>query len=197
MLTKSLQMFPCSTPSLLRPSLALLVLAIAGCSPAGTDATSDLAANLDAPYDYYINDMQSTRFDASGARLYALDASRATHFPADDHAELVNPDLLWYHGESEPWTLTASSGTLQTAADNSHSLDLRDNVSLQTTMPQAGRVLLETASMTVLPEARQASSTEAVTLTTADSTLLSIGMQLSLPDNHLTLLNQVRGTHAP
>jgi LPS export ABC transporter protein LptC len=74
---------------------------------------------------------------------------------------------------------------------------LRDNVELQTTLAKTGRVLLETVSMTVLPEARQANSDAAVTLTTVDSRLRSIGMQLNLPDNHLTLLNQVRGTHAP
>jgi lipopolysaccharide export system protein LptC len=180
-----------------RRNLSLLALAIAGCAPAGNDEASALAANLRAPYDYYINGMQSTRFDAGGVRLYALNASRATHFPSDDHAELSNPDLLWYQVDQEPWGLTANSGTLHIAGDNTHELLLRDNVELQTTLAKTGRVLLETVSMTVLPEARQANSDAAVTLTTVDSRLRSIGMQLNLPDNHLTLLNQVRGTHAP
>ena len=79
-----------------RRNLSLLALAIAGCAPAGNDEASALAANLRAPYDYYINGMQSTRFDAGGVRLYALHASRATHFPSDDYAELSNPDLLLY-----------------------------------------------------------------------------------------------------
>lgn len=192
MLTSTVTFF-----SAARRNLPLLTLLVSGCTPADNNETSALAANLSAPYDYYINAMQSTRFDANGVRLYTLNASRATHFPADDHAELTNPDLLWHQADKEPWGLTAASGTLQTADDNSHELLLRDNVALQTTLPQAGRVLLETASMTVLPEARQANSDTAVTLTTVDSTLRSIGMQLNLPDNHLTLLNQVRGTHAP
>ena len=57
-----------------RRNLSLLALAIAGCAPAGNDEASALAANLRAPYDYYINGMQSTRFDAGGVRLYALHA---------------------------------------------------------------------------------------------------------------------------
>lgn len=183
--------------SLFRNSLLLLALAIAGCTPAGEGAASELSANLTAPYDYYINAMQSTRFDANGTRQYALSTSSTIHFPADNHAELVNPDLLWYDADKEPWALTATSGSLQTADDNSHSLHLLGNVALQKTLPQAGRVLLQTSSMTVLPEAKQAASDAAVTLTTADSTLRSTGMQLNLPINHLTLLDQVRGTHAP
>lgn len=177
--------------------MLLPALVVAGCTPTENDVAAALSANLTAPYDYYINTMQSTRFDASGMRLYALSASSAVHSPADNHADLQNPDLLWYHADKEPWALTATSGTLQTAADNSHTLQLLNNVVLQTTLPQAGHVLLETSGMTVLPEAKQAASDVDVTLTTADSTLRSTGMQLNLPDNHLSLLNQVRGTHAP
>lgn len=191
---------PTSSPPIFAKAcfrLTLLFMILAGCKPAANDEASALTANLAAPYDYYINAMQSTRFDTNGARLYALGASSAIHFPADDHTELLNPDLLWYHADQEPWELTATSGTLQTAQDNTHALQLLDKVVLQTTLSQAGHVLLETSSMKVLPEAKQAGSDTAVTLTTTDSTLGSMGMLLNLPDNHLTLLNQVRGIHAP
>ena len=161
-----------------------------------TELPLDLAANLAAPYDYYINGMHTIRYTASGQRSYQLAADRVTHFPDDDHAELTNPDLLWYQQQGTPWTLAASAGNLHRNAGEDE-LTLTGNVQLNTTLETEGALRVESSQMRVLPASQLASSEAEVTLTTTSTHLQSTGMQINLPENHVTLLNNVRGTHAP
>lgn len=175
--------------------LLLLLPLLHACSEDAAPA-SELAANLTAPYDYYINGMHTIRYTAAGERSYLLSAERVTHFPSDDHAELIKPDLLWYQEQQTPWTVIADTGNLHKAGSEDE-LSLSGNVKVNTTLATEGELVVETSQLNVLP-ASQLANTEAVaTWTTATTKLQSKGMQLSLPDNHVKLLNQVRGTHAP
>lgn len=181
--------------SRMRVAASSLLLLLSACGkPAAVPP--DLAANLAAPYDYYINGMHTIRYTAAGERSYKLSADRVTHFPDDDHAELSNPDVLWYQQESTPWTLTAAAGNLHRTGEEDE-LTLSGDVQLNTTLAAEGALLVETSRMNVLPALQQASTDAEVTLTTTTTRMQSKGMQLSLPDNHVKLLNNVRGTHAP
>lgn len=173
----------------------LTVAILSSCSEAD-NGRNPLASALEAPYDYYLTGMQSHRFDAQGTIRYRLESDRYTHFPDDDHADLVVPHLQWLSDRGELWLLDAQNGRLQTDPAN-ETLLLTGMVSLKRTPGAAGALELRTETLLVLPPAEIARTEAPVTVTSDSVNLQSDGMQLDFSTNHLNLLSNVRGTHAP
>ncbi len=170
---------------------------LAGCKPGINSAdTQGLAANLTAPFDYYINGMRTQRFSADGKTVFNLTASHATHFPADDHIELTNPLLHSLSGNAEPWIVSADAGNLHHDA-GTEEFTLTGAVKANTTMPHTGPVLLETSRLNLLPMGKMALTDAEVKFSAQAARWQSKGMRLNLASNRLSLLKDVRGTHAP
>ena len=179
-------------------SLGLIsVLLLAGCKPGlNSSETGALAANLNAQFDYYINGMHTERFSMDGKLAYELSASRITHFPADDHAELAKPVLRWFSDDAEPWTVTADTGNLHQKGGTDE-VTLTGSVQATTTTPHTGPILLETSWLNILPRKKMANTDAEVSFNAQTTNWHSKGMQLDLAANTLSLLNDVRGTHVP
>lgn len=170
---------------------------LAGCKPGINSAdTQDLAANLNAPFDYYINGMQTQRFSADGKPVFTLRAGRATHFPADDHIELTSPVLHWFRDNAEPWIISADAGNLHHNA-STEELTLTGSVKANTSLPQTGNILLETGRLNLWPKDKIALTDAEVKFTTQATRWQSKGMRLNIARNTLSLLNDVRGIYAP
>lgn len=181
-----------SAPALVISALSLL----AACARDNANQDPQLAANLAAPYDYYIASMRSTRFDATGALQYTLAAERATHFPTDNHAELATPVLHWVRAGAAPWTVTARQGNLRQDG-NADELTLYDEVKADSTLAQSGPLRLETSSLDLLPDLKMARTTAAVTVTTPAIHLQGTGLDLDLTGNTIELRKDVRGHYEP
>lgn len=179
------------------PALALSALALlAACARDNSGPDPQLAANLAAPYDYYIANMQSSRFDSTGALQYKLSATRATHFPTDNHAELTDPVLLWIRADAAPWTITARQGDLH-QRDNADELTLYDDVKADTTLSQSGILQVQTSSIDLLPALKLARTTAAVQVTTPTLHLQGSGLDLDLSGNTIDLRKDVKGHYEP
>jgi lipopolysaccharide export system protein LptC len=179
-------------------SLCLLsLLLLTGCKPGLNSADSEaLAANLNAPFDYYINGMHTERFNTEGKLAYELSASRVTHFPADDHAELADPVLHWLSDSAEPWIVTANTGNLHHNADKEE-VTLTGSVRATSSTPHTGPMLLETSRLNVWPKDKIAFNETEVDFSAQATHWHSKGIRLNLASNTLDLLNDVRGTHVP
>jgi len=179
-------------------SLGLIsLLLLTGCKPGPNSADSEaLAASLNAPFDYYINGMHTERFSMDGKLAFELSASRVTHFPADDHAELVKPVLHWLNGNAEPWILTANEGNLHHTAGKEE-VTLTGSVQASSSTLHTGPMLLETSQMNIWPKDKLAFTEAEVNFSEQATHWHSKGMRLNLAGNTLDLLNDVRGTHAP
>src|SRR5690606_25731191 len=58
-------------------------------------------------YDYYLSQVSSSRFDASGQAAWQLGSTRVTHYPEGDIATLENPSLSYLRGSAQPWQVNA------------------------------------------------------------------------------------------
>lgn len=174
-------------------------LLLAACQPAPQEVMDDtLAANLAAPYDYYMNGMRTTRFTADGQQAYRLNATRITHYPDGDHAVLENPDFVWYDDNKQPWRISSLSGDLhKSPAGEENELLLERSVVLTSEPEPQMPLRITTESLTVQTVSRTASTQAAVMLTTPGSTMQGVGMELRMEDNHVRFLNEVRGTYEP
>lgn len=179
--------------------LSLLSMSLCGCQPATQgEVDSALAGNAAEPYDYYMNGMRTTRFAVNGDLAYRLNATRVTHFPEGDQAFLENPDLLWVGEDQSPWRLSARRGNLRpTPAGDEEQLLLESDVVLVTDLSSGQPMRISTDSLTVLTLSRTASTQAPVSVTSPGVAMQGVGMDLRLEDNHIELLNEVRGTYAP
>jgi len=169
---------------------------LAGCKPGMNAADNlDLAANLNAPFDYYITGMRTERFGADGKQIMLLTATRANHFPSDDHIELDHPVVHWSRDNAEPWIVTANEGNLHHKGDVEE-YTLLGSVKANTTSLQTGNMLLETDKLSLLPKTKVATTDAEVLFSKPALRLQSRGMLLDLSGNTISL-NEARGTHAP
>jgi lipopolysaccharide export system protein LptC len=179
--------------------LSSALVLLTACKPASQTAVDGtLAANMAAPYDYYMNGMSTTRFTADGRLAYKLNAIRITHYPEGDHAVLDKPNLVWYDEDARPWQISSSSGDLhKSPAGNENELLLEGNVVLTSESDPQRPLRITTESLTVQTLSRTAGTQAQVALTTPGSLMQGVGMELRMEDNHIKLLNEVRGSYEP
>ncbi len=124
--------------------LPMLVLVLAGVGAAlivgetsRSDAPSVTAGTspLEANYDYYIQNMRSTRFGSDGQPVSQLTAERVMHYPDGDRAELQTPRFKAFGGENDAWQVSAATGTLAPDAERREDrLELQGDVALHKTL---------------------------------------------------------------
>ncbi|HEY0962370.1 MAG TPA: LPS export ABC transporter periplasmic protein LptC [Pseudomonadales bacterium] len=150
---------------------------------------------LDEAYDYYVQDMQATRFTADGSAASRLVAQRVTHFPDGDRAELVAPAFESFDGDA--WQVSAMTGTLvpDTQRDEDR-LELDGNVALRKPLANDDFIEISTSTLTVYVGSEEAFNDVPVELRMRGSRLNGTGMQARLAENYLHL-NDGTGTHEP
>lgn len=186
-------------PVLLAGSIGLLLLML---DLASKDAETLTALASDSPmaqdFDYYITDMSTTRFSATGQPAWRLQASRVTHYPDGDIARLDNPRFSYYSESSAPWQVTADNGTLSPDAERGEDrLELEGDVLLWQAVTDTKVTEITTEFLTVFTDSEEVATAAPVLLVTPGTRLQGIGMRALLVQDFYELLNSVRGSHAP
>jgi len=183
--------------------LVLILAAGAGAVFFSTDFTRNAAdpnagaSPLDADYDYYIQDMLTTRFGSEGQALSRLRAARVTHYPDGDRAELLAPRFQSYT-DSDSWQVSADTGTLMPdpARAAEERLDLSGNVALHKPLEAGNFIDINTHELTVFVDTEEVFSEAPVTLRTRNMRQEATGMRALLAQDHLQLDNG-NGTYDP
>ena len=151
--------------------------------------TSTGSSPLEADYDYYIQDMQSTHFDSMGQAVSRL--------PEGDRAELQAPGFAAFGAVSKAWQVSAATGTLSPDAERGEErLELSGEVVLTKPLARGDNLEVRTAALTVYTGSEEALTTAAVTLSTRNTQTVGTGMRTLLAQEKIEL-NNVRGTHDP
>jgi LPS export ABC transporter protein LptC len=174
-----------------------LLISLAACQAKDSTPSAELSAALAASYDYTLSDMQTYRYSTQGHLLYRIDATRFTHFPSDNHSELLAPNLLWLNAGTSPWRVQADTGLIEEAASQDSTLWLNDHVRIAGSSGENQPLTITTDKLQILLNTKQALTDSAVTVITNNSHLQSEGMHFDLPNNHLKLLAKSRATYAP
>ena len=155
---------------------------------------SELALNQD--YDYFMTEVDSTRFRRDGSPAYRIRARRYTHYPEPDHGRMEAPAFVLYGNTPEPWRITAEQGRVQmdTVRDEQRVV-LRDNVVIRGTGPAGREVNIYTEFLSIYPESRYVSTDAEVRLVSAGGRLSGTGMTADLNTNQVQLKANVRGIY--
>ena len=165
-----------------------------------------LLASEESPHkndmpDYIITAFHAIDLDQAGRLRYELAAELLTHYPQPERADLLAPDMVFYRSAQEtgaatdPWQLTANTGRI---TDNGDRVDLDGDVRVARLVEeQAGHMMMETQRLTVYGREEKAVTDAVVSLTSAQASLTSIGMEIDMANGRMHLLSQVRGHYDP
>ena len=130
-----------------------------------------------------------------GTPSMKVEAPKMTHYPDEDVTYITYPHVTVYRQSPQPWYINsdyaeATNGTEEIVFTNNvvvhHPTDIGNP---DTTM--------ETTSLTVFPDKKQATTDKPVVITQPDTVIHAIGMIADLNDGTVKLLSQARGDYVP
>lgn len=204
---------------LLLPLLLLVVVVrdwVEAPAPEKVEETVDMRQS---EADYYLESFTTRKFDLSGKVEYVVMGNTLTHYPDDDRAEIVKPEVI-LHRPGQIWNLSADQGQLvqnpevfmlsgnvdivrrPVSTESLNSSEDGDDIqtgalpSSTAASPTPGgseRVRIRTENVTVHLESNQVSTDKPISIVAETWQLNAVGLQSSIDDGKLELLSNVTG----
>jgi LPS export ABC transporter protein LptC len=153
-------------------------------------------AILQNDFDYYLDGVITDRFTGPGVLSYRLVADRVMHFPEGDRAVLTTPRFTRYPDNQAPIEVSALTGFLTPGTmEATDILELQDNVVLARTLDNGALLTAKTSSLLMDTGTETATTADPVVIESGRSELRGTGMKITLTDNRVELLADVRGHH--
>ncbi len=172
---------------------AVLVLAVYFGGPGqqpNEEVEAGLPPELAEEPDVYLKDATITEFAASGARKYALFATRMDRFDDEALTRLVAPELNMDNPDAQPWDMRAERGVItRKPGERDDVVVLNDNVELQQLDPLTGltRLSIRSDMLEVYPHRQYAQTDQDVMIDTEVGRTLASGMRGDLKAGQLSL----------
>lgn len=144
--------------------------------------------------DYYMTNATISQYDQQGVLSSNISAERFTHIQEFGTTDMLQPRFnIFLAGGNSAWFGKANEGLI---IDSGAQINLTGDA-LVTNGPDINRPLsLNSQSLRLFPKQNYAESDEQVVLLAKYSHLTGTGMRLTLDNQRLLLLNQVKGTHS-
>ncbi|MBW2940242.1 LPS export ABC transporter periplasmic protein LptC [Zhongshania sp. CAU 1632] len=151
--------------------------------------TEQFEATPDA--DSHLTNVNGIKYSSNGDIAYQWRANSAERLISDGSITLQKPYYIGNIAEQRPWTASSQSGRL---SQNGEQLTLENTVIVKDLIRQAE---ISTEALNINLENSEVSTSLALTLKLRNGKTNSIGMQASLKDERVELLNQVKGRYEP
>ncbi len=145
--------------------------------------------------DYVLGNFEMTLLDDKGQESFSV---RAPHLERDLRGKSLTlrmPEFSFPDDSGGRWLATSNRAWV---AEKGVEVRLIDQVELIGPPTPAGdRTRFQTAGLQVFPKAKQATSTDLVTISQGDSILHGTGLLADMQTHHIQLLADVKGRYAP
>lgn len=149
-------------------------------------------------YDYRMNDLDYTQYDAQGLPDYRLVADSITHYPEPRYDLIVSPKFDIYRDEETTWTITALDGrSEQDAVREEQRVDLKNSVVIKGVDARGRELEIYTDTLSVYPESGNVATSSRVRIKSENSEITGNGMTANLDTSRIQLLSNVRGQYEP
>lgn len=157
--------------------------------------TSRVAPEARHDPDYYLEKFKLTMYQPNGSPAYYLDADHMNHYPDDDTMTLQRLHLEYYGDIKQTWIATANAAT---AYKNTEVLQLTGDVQIYSQAPQPYQAItIKTQTLHLDFPKKHASTKDEVQITSGDSHIRAIGMDVDLDSGQMTLWSNARGVYVP
>lgn len=138
---------------------------------------------------YFLINTRSTEYDEQGLLSFTLFSKEIEHNPADDSADMKDPEFELFDAGQRQWTVTAQLGTI--SADGT-TLDLQQRV---TVTSEDRSTIMKTPQLTIYPDKKLAKTDKPVTLQNPYGFTRSVGLRADMNRKRVELLEDVRGQY--
>ena len=170
----------------------LMVLASGWLLTRLTPDEAPLPTGADGP-DFYLGRFSMLSMDGQGQPRHRIEGEALQHLPARAESRLQQPRFLWRLDEGSQWRASAERGVL---TDDLARLRLQGVVNIEG-QGRNGPLTLKTRDLDVRPGQGSAETGQAITLTTPRARVTAVGLRLTLEQQRLQLLQDVRGRYEP
>lgn len=178
-----------------RQTIALLTLLILASlswwilSIIDPDARQQITISKEGP-DHFMENFVATSLGKAGTPVHRLKAIRLTHYPNEEHSDLVQPELTFFKKDDNIWVASAMSGAIM---EDGKEVILTDNVHIQRPGDVLSEINIKTRNLRVVPDADYAETASSVVIQQNENTVTATGMQAYFAKGEIELLSDVRG----
>jgi len=151
--------------------------------------------------DYYLESFTTRKFDQAGRLEYVLLGETLTHFPDDDRAEIVEPEVTLHQSE-QIWNISADRGkfvqeaevfTLSGGVDIIRTPTAKSGAKGDKLAESSEQVRLRTEEVTLYLKSNEVKTDKPISIVAETWQLDAVGLQSSIDSGKLTLLSNVSG----
>jgi len=130
-----------------------------------------------------------------GSPSLKVEAPKMTHYADDDVTWITYPHVTVYRQSPEPWYINSDHAE---ATNGTEEILFSDNVVIHHSADSENPdTTMKTATLTVFPDKKQATTNDPVVITQPDTIIHAIGMIADLNDGTVKLLSKARGDYVP
>lgn len=132
----------------------------------------------------------ATSLGKAGTPVHRLKAQRLTHYPNEEHSDLVLPELTFFKKDGQTWAASALKGVIM--ADGKEVI-LSDDVHIQRPGDILSEINIKTRRLRVVPDDDYAETAKPVVIQQNQNTVTATGMRAFFAKGEIELLSEVRG----
>lgn len=140
--------------------------------------------------DHFMEDFISTTLGKSGTPLHRLIAVRLTHYPNQEHSDLLQPTMTFYREDGHIWVASAKEGRVW---DDGKEIFLKGDVNIRRPGEPQKLIVINTRDLRILPDDDFAQTANSVVVQQDQNTVTATGMEAHFGQGEVNLLSEVRG----
>lgn len=149
--------------------------------------TNELSKNTKP--DFYLTNVTSHHFDASGQRESTVASVSITHNPLNETSTIDTPIVEIFDRGVKTWVATSQQGILY---DDSKKIELQNQVTIASSDRNS---TIKTSQLAIFPREKIAETSKSVTLSVPNGVTRSDGMHVNLRSHEISLLHNVKGQY--
>jgi len=172
-------------------ALGLSVWSIMLANPPHTNISQDDPKKPDS----FMQDVVATFYNKDGTPSLKLVTPKMIHYPENNMMHIVTPRVTVFRNSPQPWYIDSDYANAKNGIDE---ILFWSNVHIHHPSDiENPATSLHTASLTIFPTQKIASTNDPVTFIQPDTTVHAIGMQANFDLGTIKLLSQAKGEYAP
>jgi len=140
--------------------------------------------------DHFMEDFTSTTLDENGNPLHQLIAKRLTHFPNQEHSDLIEPKMTFYKDDKSTWVAVARQGKI---VGDGKEVFLQGDVYIHRPGDDKSKVSINTTDLHIVADEDIAETPHNVVVQQDENTVTATGMFAHFGQGEVDLLSEVRG----
>ena len=142
--------------------------------------------------DYFVEEATIKEWNNEGKLSRVLNTAKLEHYPNLSLSTLDHPESLSVRNDGSKVKLTSDTGTV---LDDNNQTNLAGNVIVNDNPDSISATILNTEQLTIYPDKDYAETDEPVKITSQQSILEGVGMDVDFNNRVLNLHSRVEGTH--